>query len=914
MNKFLHISTLLLATLFFSQQTNAQISGTVFRDINGNGSRQTSSPSEPGIDGIIVKAFNRNDILIATVSTASDGIYNFTAAQIPAGTQVRLEFILPSSMSALSNAVEGKVYGSAVQFVTAPATNITVAFNAPKDYVHTNDVTLFNPLHWSNVTAGGDASTSEYANRGALLMYKESYTGISPKPDTAVRFKQVGVTWGMAMHKPSQTVFVSSFFRKWGSYGPGGQSSIYSVKGGADGNLATDADNVVSTFVKLDDYFGMNSTGTNAFSNPLRPNGDSLLVGKVAFGDIDMSVNDDMLYAINLHDRKIYKIPVNDNSTSPASGSITASPPYPNYGTCNAGAGLLRPFGMAVNNNNGKVYVAASCENNSSLIYVFGYDPATNTWDATPIIQFKIGNYATSACCWSSWSTNVNYEAIAMPQGIDFDISGKFLALTYIDLKIYRGIPHGRNVGNIIRFGNIGTGWVAENGGIANGITGFSTSNGQGPGGGEFYDDTSVEPMDVSIMGGVLQIPGRENIAATLDDPFTVYTAGVTYINNNNGSTSYRYRCLENVYPYPMPVHEFEAKKNALGDLEFLTTAPPIEIGNRVWNDSDADGIQDADEVGMAGVEIELLNNAGVVMATVTTDANGNYYFTTAEGTNTTGISYNTKINPTTQYIVRVKGIVVGNSTILGNAGLGATDYLTRPKISGNGHADWSDNDGINVGGAGGTYQATITTGKHGQTNHNIDFGFTTFFVLPVSKLEVSVSLNGGISNIKWAASNEINASYYCLQISNNNINYADTDSLFATGNTSLLRSYNLQHNTSNCTGRLFYRIKLVNQNGTFKYSNTVVVNLNSDLKVAVWPNPFAEKVMVKISLKASQKVVFTIIDVKGSVIKHGNLSLPKGINQFNIGGLQLLQKGTYLLELKSVDGSINYVQKIVKE
>ncbi len=913
MNKFLHFSTLLLATLFFSLQTYAQVSGTVFRDINGNGCRQNSSPSEPGIDGIIIKAYDRNDILIATVSSASNGIYNFTAAQIPASTPIRLECMVPSSMPALNSAVEGSVYGSAVQYVTAPAVNINAAFNSPKDYVSTNDVTLFNPLHWSNVTSG-DASTSEYANRGALLMFKESYTGIAPKPDTAVRFKQVGVTWGMAMHKPSQTVFVSSFFRKWGSYGPGGQSAIYTVKGGVDGNLATDADNEVSTFVKLDDYFGINSTGTNAFSNPVHPNGDSMQVGKVAFGDIDMSVNEDTLFAINLHDRRIYKIPVNDNATSPALGSITASPPYPNYGTCNTGTGVLRPFGMAVNNNNGKVYVAASCENSSSLIYVFGYDPSTNTWDAKPIIEFTIGYYATAACCWGSWNTTVSYEAISMPQGIAFDVSGKFLALTYVNLKIYKGIANARNTGNIIRFGFDGAAWVAENGGISNGLIGFSTNNGEGPGGGEFYDDASVEPMDVSIMGGVLQIPGRENITATLDDPFSVYTAGVTYINNNNGSTSYRYRCLENVYPYPMPVHEFEAKKNALGDLEFLTTALPIEIGNRVWNDSDADGIQDADEVGMAGVEIELLNNAGAVIATVTTDVHGNYYFTSAAGTNAAGISYNIKINPKTQYTLRVKGIVVGNNTISGNAGLSSSNYCTKSKITGNGHADWSDNDGINVGGAGGTYQATITTGKYGQTNHNVDFGFTALSILPVSSIKADVTLKNDIANINWTTINEIDTKQFYVQFSTNNVNFTTIDSLPAKRNSSFLNKYSAEHHINNNSKNIYYRVKLVSFNGAVQYSNTVLLKINDQNTIAVWPNPFAEKITVKLTLNQSQRVAINLLDSKGSIVKQESISLVKGANLFNIETLQMLPKGTYLLQIITLDGNVKIVQKLVKE
>ncbi len=53
----------------------------------------------------------------------------------------------------------------------------------------------------------------------------------------------------------------------------------------------------------------------------------------------------------------------------------------------------------------------------------------------------------------------------------------------------------------------------------------------------------------------------------------------------------------------------------------------PGSIGNFVWNDTNGNGIQDAGEAGIAGVTVNLLNAAGTVIATTTTDANGNYNF-----------------------------------------------------------------------------------------------------------------------------------------------------------------------------------------------------------------------------------------------------------------------------------------------
>ncbi|MEY4413094.1 MAG: hypothetical protein RIQ53_387, partial [Pseudomonadota bacterium] len=62
-------------------------------------------------------------------------------------------------------------------------------------------------------------------------------------------------------------------------------------------------------------------------------------------------------------------------------------------------------------------------------------------------------------------------------------------------------------------------------------------------------------------------------------------------------------------------------------------TAPTAHIGDRVFEDLDGDGIQDAGEAGLGGVTVSLRNSSGIVVATTTTDASGNYGFDVAAGT-----------------------------------------------------------------------------------------------------------------------------------------------------------------------------------------------------------------------------------------------------------------------------------------
>jgi hypothetical protein len=57
----------------------------------------------------------------------------------------------------------------------------------------------------------------------------------------------------------------------------------------------------------------------------------------------------------------------------------------------------------------------------------------------------------------------------------------------------------------------------------------------------------------------------------------------------------------------------------------------PIVVGDRVWRDTDGDGVQDDNERGIAGVVVRLVSaTTGVVAATTTTSADGLYSFSSA--------------------------------------------------------------------------------------------------------------------------------------------------------------------------------------------------------------------------------------------------------------------------------------------
>ena len=169
--------------------------------------------------------------------------------------------------------------------------------------------------------------------------------------------------------------------------------------------------------------------------------------------------------------------------------------------------------------------------------------------------------------------------------------------------------------------------------------------------------------------------------------------------------------------------------------------------------------------------------------------------------------------------------------------------------------------------------------------------------VLPVTILSFDGKLSGGQTILSWVTSQELNSNYFEVQRSTDAINYQYIGNVAASGNSSLPKQYGFTDSHPS-NGINYYRLKIVDMDGKFKYSNIVVIRVNQKGHINVWPNPFTDKIQVAIQQENAAVLQVRILDVSGKTIRLKNINVLRGSNQITIDDLGGLQPGIYFIEI----------------
>jgi hypothetical protein len=183
---------------------------------------------------------------------------------------------------------------------------------------------------------------------------------------------------------------------------------------------------------------------------------------------------------------------------------------------------------------------------------------------------------------------------------------------------------------------------------------------------------------------------------------------------------------------------------------------------------------------------------------------------------------------------------------------------------------------------------------------------------LPLTLLSFNASLNNCQPSLKWVTESEINTDRFEIEskAANNSSSWAPVATIPAKG---LLAksSYNYTDiNIVNNSSRVLYRLKMIDKDGSYKYSDVLplLVECNK-IQALAYPNPVQDgKLYVSIT-GTNGKTEGTLRTIAGQLIKRINII--NGTNNIDVAGIA---NGTYLLTITSANGLDKKIKVMINQ
>lgn len=176
--------------------------------------------------------------------------------------------------------------------------------------------------------------------------------------------------------------------------------------------------------------------------------------------------------------------------------------------------------------------------------------------------------------------------------------------------------------------------------------------------------------------------------------------------------------------------------------------------------------------------------------------------------------------------------------------------------------------------------------------------------VIPVTILDFTASKYNESILLNWKATRETSFKSYNIERSIDGISFIKIGTVAGRN----LANYDFTDRHLPVAKNVFYRLKMIDIDGKFNYSKTVSIKLNEQLlNAAIYPNPTAGLVNVKLSQPLSKAAYLIITDMAGRSLLQTAVSAMQ--NNITVDVKQI-PMGTYHLVL--TDGSNNIHQTLV--
>jgi hypothetical protein len=160
----------------------------------------------------------------------------------------------------------------------------------------------------------------------------------------------------------------------------------------------------------------------------------------------------------------------------------------------------------------------------------------------------------------------------------------------------------------------------------------------------------------------------------------------------------------------------------------------------------------------------------------------------------------------------------------------------------------------------------------------------------------------GGDVLVKWETEFEKDSKRFELERSPNGVDWQNCSSIDANGQ-EVAYEY-LDPSAFSFTGRptLFYRLKIIDQEGNYTYSNIQTVNYKwAEDIFSISPNPVDDLLRVDLKSIFSGSMQIDVLSVRGRLLWSGMMEVEKGNNAYQLA-MGAFPSGMYLLRMRMND------------
>lgn len=214
-----------------------------------------------------------------------------------------------------------------------------------------------------------------------------------------------------------------------------------------------------------------------------------------------------------------------------------------------------------------------------------------------------------------------------------------------------------------------------------------------------------------------------------------------------------------------------------------------------------------------------------------------------------------------------------------------------------------------------GTHQAASTdTIRRSALNEWGEFavGIADNTPVPITLINLRATHKNGYNVISWETVNEINSFGFDVEFSTNGLTYSKVGtvlSMATNGSSNDKLSYQYNHLQQ---PKGFYRLKLMDKDGRYKYSSVLKLNDVVVLTAEVYPTITNSNVTVQITSEKNTTATIYVIDVNGRILSSKLTQVFAGTSTTNLS-LQQYANGTYFIKVEVDNAKSTQLNKVVK-